>query len=513
MLEHLKKEFNFAYTENMGVAYKTTNSALLDFFAQGGALRNRDEAEILRLFFRAMDENPIDALKLLFYFRDVRGGQGERRTFRIIAKHLAETQNKSFAEAFISLIPEYGRWDDVYEFFGTKNEEAAIAMIAEQLTKDMEKQINGDMSISLLAKWLKSENATSKETKMLAKKTRESLGLTPKQYRKMLSKMRAHLRLVENHMCNNEWSFIEYNKVPSKAMFKYREAFMRHDPIGYQKFLEDVKEGKAKINTQTLYPYELVRAIMTQKVDSKERLSLDAMWNNLPDYTKDDNSLVVVDVSGSMFGGDSLKPIFVSISLGIYLAERNKGFYNNYFLTFSDTPELIKIVGNDIVDKVRYLEQSNWGYNTNLQAVFHKILLTAIKNNLPQSEMPERIIIISDMEFDAAVSTARPAFSWNQQIYHTRSVLPHDTVMETIKDEYEAHGYSLPTLVFWNVDARNEQFPMKKEDENTLLVSGMSPAIAEAVMSGDFITPESLMYGVINKERYKKVEEVFGKVS
>lgn len=509
MLNYLKNEFNETLTENNARAYKTTNSGLLNFFAQGGALRNRNEIEIVKMFYAAMQEDKIKALKLLFYFRDIRGGQGERRTFRIIAKHIASVEDQSFAKAFVDLIPEYGRWDDVYEFFGTKNQPVAIEAIRKQLILDLD-QIRFNKPISLLAKWLKSENATSLETKALAKATREGLDLTPRQYRKILSRLRKYLKIVENQMRENDWDGIEYSEVPSKAMFKYREAFRKHNPEVFAQFMEDVMSGKKKVNTETLYPYEIVRTIMNRNTDFTDRQSLNMLWEKLPDYTSDSNALVVVDTSGSMFGGGNIQPIHVSVSLGLYLAERNKGFYHNYFITFSEKPSLVKITGKDIVDKVNFLSKSDWGYNTNLEAVFTKILHTAVKNNLDQSEMPERIIIISDMEFDMATDRNRGVFSFER---YAPAIRDKRVLMDTIKDSYRAKGYIMPTLVFWNVDARNEQFPMKKEDEYTLLVSGMSPAIAKAVLSDEFITPESLMYEIINKERYEKVEQVFRKVS
>lgn len=489
MLNQLKQTSVMKKTENGANAYSSTLDKCLDLFALGGAYRSRSDLDVIKLFMDAYNQDKQTALRLLFYLRDCRGGQGERRFFRVVINHLA-SHDVEVVKQVLTFIEEYGRYDDLLSFIGTDMEFIAFAYIQKQLIEDSKSEFP-----TLCAKWMPSENASSKRTKRNAKKLREFMGMSSRDYRKLLSSIRAKLRLVETLMSENRWSEIDYGKIPSKAGLQYRYAFARHDFERYNEFMSP-KEGQAPIlNAGTLYPYEIVSRAMrysssysgTFNSDELTRNTLNAFWSNLPDYLKGEssNALAVVDVSGSMSG----TPMEVAISLGMYMAEKNTGKFANHIITFSQKPELIELDRKDFCDNVAKVYGSDWGYNTNLKATFDLILNTAKKFNLPQSELPEMLYIISDMEFDEAVGQN------------------YDTILELCKKEYEAAGYKLPYLVFWNVDSRNNTLPIIGAGDYAL-VSGFSPSIFEQI-----ITKKSaieLMNEVVNSDRYNKIiiEEV-----
>lgn len=458
---------NKTQTENGVETYISTTSNLLDFFALGGATRN-NLSLATDLFRKALAENKEDGIRILFYLRDIRGGQGERNIFRTCATILANEYKEEFAKV-VSFIPEYGRYDDLVSLIDTESSDVVLLTIKEQLIKDMQSE-----TPSLLAKWLPSENTSSKKTRELAKKVRLGLkiGATEREYRKTLSNLRAKIKIVEHNLSTKEYKSIDYSKLPSQAGLKYKKAFKRNDEVRYSKFLEDVTNGKATINTKTLYTYQIYNAV--KKGDDAK--TLDVMWNNLPDYTQGKNALVVADVSGSMSGD----PMSVSVSLALYFAERNKGIFKDYFITFSSNPKLQKIQGKTIREKMYNLEQAEWEQSTNLEKVFEVLLDTAVKNKAEASELPETLYIISDMEFDSCVRGG--------------------TNYENIEQRYEASGYKLPNIVFWNVDARNKQVPVTKDQRGVTLVSGMSPSTFKLAVENK--TPMQLMNEVIHSDRY-----------
>lgn len=473
---------NIAYTENGALAFASTKSAVLDFFATGGALRSRTDDHALAVFKAAFAENPLLATKALFYFRDVRGGQGERKTFRNFLRWLAETQ-PSTVRKNIGLIAEYGRWDDLYELVGTSVERDAFQLIAKQLDKD----ITSD-SPSLLAKWLKSENTSSRISRRLATRTRKALEMSPRQYRKTLSDLRRRINVLEQKLSANEWDGIEYDKIPSKAGLQYRKAFMRHDEEGYRQFLADVASGEKTINASTLYPYEIVEKTSPYYYDETPEIhTLDAMWKALPNYFEGNDGvrgMVVADVSGSMSG----RPMDVSVSLAIYTAERNTGPFAGKYITFSRSPKLITVKEGTIADKVRQVKRTDVGYNTNVKAVFDMILKTAKENSYSQDDLPTHLYMVSDMEFDSA-----------------NSGTADERLFQTIAREYKEAGYEMPFLVFWNVDSRNDQQPMSMDQRGFQLVSGCSPSIFTSLLANKAVSAYDLMLEVLNGERYEAV--------
>ena len=499
MLNELKKELNITTTENGALVRKTTYNSCLDLFALIGSVRERVDGEIITLFEKAYNEDQLTAMKILFYLRDIRGGIGERNTFRVIAKYMADAHTTSMRKN-LEFIPEFGRWDDLYAFIDTSLQNDALEIIKKQLSKDLESE-----NPSLLTKWMPSENTSSSTTRRNATITRKYLKMSPKTYRKTLTKLRKKINIVETRLCENNYKDIEYDKLPSGAGLKYKNAFFRHDGERYSQFIEDVSTGKTKINSSTLFPYELVREAQSYIYEywdynekiipyNDKRTLLNEMWKALPDYVgnNDEDCLAVVDVSGSMNG----TPMQMAISLGLYVAEKNKGAFKNHFITFSETPELIEIIGDDLVVKVDFMESSNWGYNTNLEAVFDLILNVAIKNNLPQSQLPSRLFIISDMEFDMAIQDN----SWDR---HRREKTDKETLFQTIAKKYKNAGYEVPTLVFWNANSRNDLIPAIEDDGiKVQYVSGASPRTFELLLKNETLTALDLMFKAINVERY-----------
>lgn len=480
MLEHLKNEFNQTYTENGAKAYKSTESYVLDLFSMGGAYRNREDEEVCQLFSKAFSENPLLAMKTLFNLRDVRGGQGERRFFKVVLKYLS-LHHKDSLKKNLHLIPKYGRWDDMWVLLETNVKHDVLKIVREQLHNDVKSE-----NPSLLGKWMPSLNASSKETKKYAKILQQGLGGTPKQYRKLLTNLRSKINIVESNLSSKNYDDINYNKLPSKASLIYRNAFLKNDEIRYREYLEGLASGETTVNAGAIYPYEIAReGLSWRKVLSEEDIKLlDAQWNSLPNFIGDnhDNSLAVVDTSGSMTG----TPMEVAISLGIYLSERNKGQFKDYFMTFSSDPQLQKVVGEDIIQKIRNLSHADWGMSTNIEKVFTKILDTAVKNNVSQDEMIKKVIIISDMEFNYCTNV-------------------NEFLFDALREMYEEHGYELPNLTFWNVDARNNSTQFKMNDVGVELVSGFSPSLFKNVLGSINKTPYELMLEVINDERYDDI--------
>lgn len=497
LLHGLTEYSNMTYTENGARTYASTMNGLADLFALGGAYRNRSDEDIIYLFKKAYDEMPLYALRCLFYIYDVRGGQGERRFFRVVAKYLAR-QKDSLLYRNLHLIPYYGRWDMMFEFIGTPFEKAAFKIVKKQLVEDIKSyQWGPNEAISLCAKWCFSENASSAESKAKARAFREYLGWTSKQYRQTLSKLRQRINIVERLMSENRWDEIKFEQVPSKAGMKYRNAFARHDieraAAGARTYEDFIKDEKTSVHADVLYPYEVVSKAITcgrHADDFVDRITINKYWDNLKDWIKGQpfNALAVVDTSASMAWGDgSVTAMDVAISLGMYCAEKAQGPFAGHYISFSSKPQLIKVDGIDFVDKVQRIYETNLCENTNIEATFDLILDTARYEDCPQSELPENIIVISDMEFDDAIS-----FS-NQR----------NSLMEDIQKKWERAGYKMPNLIFWNVDARQNNIPMKLKNGVTF-ISGFSPSIFQQLMSGK--TAMDLVLEVLMSERYAQIQ-------
>lgn len=483
MLNELKKEANRTLTENGAATYRTTQSDCLDLFAAIGALRREDDKEIAERFARAYAEDPGLAMKILFYARDVRGGLGERRVFRTCLRWLAEYAPQSVRRN-IARIAEYGRWDDLFILEGTLCESHMMHLIRRQMHADLA-VLEANGNVSLLGKWMPSVNASCAKTVRRAKRFAKSLGMTEPEYRRALVKLRERIRIIENNLREKDYTF-DYAAQPSKALFKYRAAFNRNDGERYQAYLDRVERGEEKMHTGTLAPYEIIQPILRGGTDEAQRRVIDVTWNAQEDFTGDENALAVIDGSGSMYCWNDPSPASVALSLGIYFAERNRGEFRNHFITFSETPQLVEIKGSDIAEKVRYCEEYNEVANTNIQKVFELILSAAVKNNVPQEEMPSALYIISDMEFDCCTEDASM------------------TNFEYAKQLFAQHGYQLPRVVFWNVAARNRQQPVTQNEQGVVLVSGCTPRIFDMLKSGT-LDPYAFMMQVLSSERYRDI--------
>ena len=483
MLEALKNEANKTYTENGAVTNRSTGKDCLDLFATIGALRRESDLEIVTRFLRAYAEDADIAMKILFFARDVRGGLGERRVFRTILRWLASNEKHSLLRN-LPHVAEYGRWDDLLVLLGTPCRKEALALLKKQFDADLA-ALDGSGEVSLLGKWLPSVNASNEVTVHRAKQIAKAFGLSARDYRKALVKLRARIRILENNLRERDYTF-DYAKQPSRAMFKYRQAFLRNDGERYNEFLQRVQKGEAKLHAGTLLPYEIVNPLFYHGMSAEELAALDATWNAQADYTTGENALVVIDGSGSMYAHLDPMPATVALSLGIYFAERNTGAFHNHFITFSRTPQLVEIKGRDIREKLQYCIDFNEIANTSLQKVFELILNAAVKHNVPRKELPSTLYIISDMEFDSCIEDAAL------------------TNFEHAARLFAGHGYKLPQLVFWNVASRNRQQPVTVNDRGVALVSGCSPRIFSMAMEGE-LDPWRFMLSVIGSERYAPI--------
>lgn len=480
----LESEMNVTETLNGAKAYKSTLNKCLDLFGKIAACRN-DVKQAQKLFAHAYAENPETATRILFWARDIRGGQGEREVFRNLFKYLVE-ENGEIGAKLVSLVPMYGRWDDLLVLENTSAWETVLNAIQNQLNLDRVSFKAGE-PVSLLAKWMPSINASSKDSKRLGRKIAAHLGMTEREYRKVLSNLRTHINVVEKAMCSKEWSVIDYSKVPSRAAFMYRKAFAKQDATRYAEYLSAVEKGEAKINASTLYPYDIVEQYLYK--GARNDKTIDLQWEALPNYMegKEFNGLVVADVSGSMMG----RPMAVSISLAMYIAERNTAeVWKNKFLTFSERPELQSIVGSTIGKRIDNLSRAAWGMNTDLMAVFKTVLDAGVKNDVRAEDMPQKLIIVSDMQFDQCCRSNKR------------------TNFEQIQKLYRKAGYEMPQLVFWNVNSYGN-VPIEAHDTGTCLVSGCSPSILKSVLTDSVITPIDTMNETVYTERYDAVGEVF----
>jgi hypothetical protein len=482
LLQGMRSAQNYTYTENDALTQKSTLNDILDFYYHAPARRGQDNTN---LFSRAFANDPILALKVLFYIRDIRDGGrvGERETFRQGLRWLYNNRRDVF-DALITLVPTYGRWDDVLEFVDSP---VVQAMVVNQFAEDVD-TLQRNKGVSLLAKWMPSANTSSRKTRTLARKWITVLGTNERDYRSFLSMLRKAIGIVERMMSSGNFSEIKYENVPSKAAMLYRKAFSKRDSARYVSYLEAVKAGKTTIKADTLYPYEIVsKYLRYHPFDA----TLEAQWAALPNYADNyANALVMADVSGSMSG----RPMEISVSLAIYFAERNNGQFKNYFMTFSGSPSLERVVGNTLSEKVHNVSNANWGGNTNLQAAFDLILSTAVRNKVPAEEMPAMLFVISDMEFDVATGAS----------YYRQS---NNTNFSVIATKYRAAGYQMPKLVFWNVSSRNDQTPVTEKEEGVYLVSGSSAGVFKAALQAKTTTPYDMMLETLNTPRYAPIEE------
>ena len=496
--------YNVSITENGAVGYKTTNQPLLDMNFKVSSYRSKDEDEIINDFRAAFSIDPVLAMQWLFYIRDCREGVGERRLFRVIIKWLAKNC-PSVVFAVIPFIPFYGRFDDLLELIEDVPpiiKEEVLSLIKEQLADDIDNYLAGK-PFSLLAKWLPSPNASSKETKHKAIIIRKYLGLSEKKYRKILTSLRKKLNVVEVKMSANEWDKIDYETVPSKANLIYGPAFIRNDEERRVKYLEQVLSGKKEIHSSVLFPHKIVSKYRNYCVEND---TLEALWKSLPNLVdKNSNTIVVADGSGSMRSRVDPKSktcaLDVADALAIYFAERASGQFKDKYITFSENPQLVDLSkGKSLKDKLDIAEEYSEIANTNIEAVFDLILNTAIENNMPQSELPQNILIISDMEFDRCAYYNKPfRNAYGQERYLVER--PSKKLFEVISERYKNAGYKMPRLIFWNVASRTNTIPLKENELGVALISGFSTNLVKMVMS-EKNDPYECLLETLNSPRY-----------
>jgi hypothetical protein len=461
-------------TENGMSTNSTTLNECVDLFFAIGAMRGQSKDRLIALFTKAYAEDALNATRILFWARDVRGGAGERQVARDIFSYLAQHKTETLRKNLV-LIPEYGRWDDLLILVGTRLEKEALELIANAL-----KEGNG-----LAAKWMPRGNSGSREKKRWAKALREFLSIDQKSYRKMLAELS---NTVEQLMCAKEWGGINYEHVPSKAMSDYMKAFGKNDSDRFSNYIDSLEKGEAKVNTGAIYPYDV-----TKNMKHGSSRGADAQWNALPNYMEGnaERLLPVVDVSGSMTcpagGNATVTCMDVAISLGLYISERNEGIFKDAFVTFSSRPSLQHVKGS-LSERYNQMQRADWGMSTNIEATFKMLLNTAKKHELSDEDMPTMILILSDMEFNYAGGR-----SWNP------------TAQEMIRKMYAEAGYTMPKIAYWNIQSRNSNNPVQFNEQGTALVSGFSPALLKNLLAGKDMTPYSMMMDIIGGERYAPV--------
>lgn len=514
MKETLNEEFNNSVTENGALGYRTTGKELLDMNFSVTSMRNWSDDCIADMFSKVYYENPKLAVKWLFYARDAREGIGERRLFRICLKWLADN-HPDICEAIIPLIAEYGRWDDLWCLLDTPLDHRVGYAVIKQLSEDSINMSEGK-PISLLGKWLPSINTSSSESRRLARKLMKLIGFPhEKTYRKMCSDLRKYSNVVEVKMSNREWSAIEYSAVPSRANLIYNDAFLKNDEFRRREYLESLVKGETKINAGVLFPSDIVHKYCEgyyrpNKLDT----TLEELWKALPDFVKEEgDTICVADGSGSMrttVGNTRVTALEVANALAIYFAERCSGQFKNNYISFSEHPQLVDLSrGKTLRDKIQIALNYDEVANTNIEAVFDLILQTAINKGMKQTDIPKNILILSDMEFDdcatCGYSNRNRGASW-----FNPCIAPTTKLFKTISARYEAHGYKLPRLIFWNICSRTGTIPVKENDLGVALVSGFSPAVMKMVLSGK-TDPFECLLEQLDSERYLPVENALNK--
>ncbi|MCM1440464.1 MAG: DUF2828 domain-containing protein [Roseburia sp.] len=475
----MREDGKFTRTENGAVALNTTSDARLDLFSTIGSLREADTTRVQSLFAEAYCQEPLFATKILFYARDIRGGLGERKTFRTLLRYAAEYHPEAIRPN-LDLIGVFGRYDDLYVLIGTPLENDMWAAMKKQFTEDL-KNLNEDKAISLLAKWIKTADASSVKTRKLGILTAQKLGYPVYNFKRIVRSMRRKIKVVESLMSAGRWDEIQYSEVPSRAMMVYRKAFMRHDEERFNAFINKAVTGEVKINASTLFPYDIVEKFLYVHESSKV---LEAQWKALPNYVEEGtNVLIMADVSGSMscYGG---RPMATSIGLAIYFAERNVGAYHNLFMTFSGKPDTVILRGETLEQRIKNVKKAHWEMNTDLKAAFDKVLDIAKKNQISQEEMPKAIVVISDMEIDRCGNR-----EW--------------TFYDKVAAKFSKHGYVIPNVIFWNVNSRHDIFHADKDRKGVQLASGQSVTVFKQILQNLGYNPVEAMENTINSERYE----------
>lgn len=449
---------NKTTTTNGMDAYESTLDNCVDLFYKIGASRGQD---VVPSFRKAFNDDPDMALRIALWVRDVRGGSGERQIFKDILVNLANNDEMA-CRALMVKTPELGRWDDLLALVGTPLEKDAFTLIENGIKVEKD---------SLCAKWMPRKGE-------VAVKLRAFMEMTPKQYRKTLVTL---TDVVETKMCAKEWDAIDFEKLPSLASARYQTAFNKNAVTQYKEFKEKLVEGTAKINAGAVYPYDVVKSL-----HSGDKNVADAQWNALPNYMEGSSERVVplVDVSGSMMTSagrnGNVTCLDVAISLGLYISERNEGIFKDKFITFASNPKMLSLTGS-LSSRYQQMERSDWGMSTNVESALDLILKSAVTHSVPESHMPTKLLILSDMQFNNCVRGG--------------------TLSETLTRKFEEAGYKVPDVIFWNLNASNN-VPVTFDQKGTALVSGFSPSLMKSVLSCESLDPVQMMKDTVCVERY-----------
>lgn len=474
---------NVTTTQNGDKAYRSTGDACLDFFSKAGGLMG-NQAELLSLFQKAFAESPEAAIVLAFNLRDVRGGGKQKRSIQTVLNWLYN-YHLDYFDRIVGLVPEYGYWKDLISYTNSKK---VRTLIQEQLDND---SISDHPS--LLAKWMPSTNA-GKASRLLGLEWAKILGVSEPQYRRAMASLKKRIKPVESVMSAGNWELIEYSKVPSVAMKNYGGAFAKHDHARFDAFIKAAVRGDVKINAATLLPHEIAFKYTKNRWGNSQIDDVtEAQWKALQDYTNGEDVLCMPDMSDSMtwqsFGKTTTRE--VAISLAIYFAQRNTGAFKNQFVTFSSSPVFVTLHGTTLFENIQEVFNQVVGGNTDILKTVQAILDLAIRNRVPQNQMPKKLLVISDMQFDRA----------NQG----------QSSFEAIRAKYKKAGYEMPEIIFWNANSNIQTTsPVTKDEKGVALVSGASPATLQYVLGAHIDTPMETMMKCLNDKRYEPVRKALG---
>ena len=465
---------NETTTENGAITYKSSLNKIVDLFFSGAVSA---EEQIKSMIANALQEDTLLALKVSFYLRDAREGQGKRDVIRALIDVLAKSKPQLLT-AILPFIPIIGRWKDVFENMSVYDA-TQLALIRKMIEVGKE----DPTVVGLMCKWMprKGENAV-----ILTK----LLGLSPKEYRKFIV---GNSNTVEQLMCAKEWNSINFEQVPSVAAKIYQKAFMRNSNT-YADYVASLVKGEAKVNASVLYPHEICKSMIARNGNNDV---LDAQWDALPNYMEGSearNVFPVIDTSGSMecvaYGSTSCMD--VAVGLGIYLAQRNEGAFKNVWCNFSTSPKIYQLPEGKLSTAVGGIDYRNWSMSTDLNAVFDLVLNTAKRNEVPESDMPKTILILSDMEFNSACGRYGSTSNFNK-----------------IREQYKYEGYEMPLVVFWNISSRSGNSPVRFDETGAVLVGGYSPVIMKEVLSGKItgMTPEKFVISAVGA-RYNYLDSI-----
>jgi hypothetical protein len=494
----MREDSNMTVTEKGALTYISSLDALVDLFYKGQ--RGVHESIALELFKKAYVESPLLTAKMIAYIRDVRGGKGERKLGRFLLNELSKKNKDMFEKNLIHYLATYGRWDDGVEFEGDAKKEY-VKRVIEQLKKDMGDLAEGKNSISLCAKWIPSENKSMDKKTGIYGDIAKAMNMKKDIFRKKcIAPLRKHLDIVETHLVKKEYDEINYQKVPSRCMFihgkemnkkKQPNAFYRNDGERFKGYVTSLAKGEAKVNAKDLYPHEIIatyhngsNVIHTDSVNELTEAQWRVMEEKMKGVGKLGKTLVLSDVSGSMSG----LPMTISVALGILISGSiDHAAFKNFIVTFHESPIFYQVMGETLKEKVESVSRAPWGGTTDFFKVFKIILDRATEHKLTEKEMPERIVVISDMQFDVAERGK--------------------TNFQAIDELYKKHGFKRPQIVFWNVNGRVNEVPVKANIADTALISGYSPDILKAVLNGESLTPKDIMLKALNDSRYDLIVE------